>query len=177
MTVTTLRGTCPAKMVGGPMAKQTGEVVTPAPEWLYFGANGGFCYRLDANATPRKIAGRVPALYRYDRQATAEKLKLLGIPLSLVDQAVSDDATALQMTARPEGYRERPEIGGSEVDVRIELHADEWQVWVAGELEHTLPRGSIDPDDAEAVREAAQQAGSDFIKANGSATTIEGELA
>lgn len=157
--------TVAARLVGGPVARQTGEVVAPPPEWVYFGPSGGFVYRLDPHATPRKIGGKPAVLYRYDRTATAEKLKLLGVPLALVKEAVRDDQAAKLAAAglEPEGMRERPELAGAEVDVRIELWENEWRVFVAGELEHTVPRGEIDPDDVDAIKELAQQVGKEFI--------------
>lgn len=154
---------------GGPADSFEGEVPAPPPDWLYFGADSGFCYRLDTHATPRRRGGKTVALYRYDRAATREKLQLLGLPLASVELALASDAEVRAMAAAPsiaEGLRSRPELGGYEVDVRIELHEDEWQVWVAGDLQQTVPRGEIDPDDVDRIRELAQTAGSEFIAHN-----------
>lgn len=148
------------------MARQSGEVKSPPPEWLYFGREGGFVYHLDERSSPRKIGGKPVALYRYDRAATREKLTLLGIPLGLVQQAVESDEEARLQVAYEEGMRDRPEIAGTEVDVRIELWEDEWRVFCAGELAHTVPRGEIDPEDVDAIRELAQQIGQEYVEAS-----------
>lgn len=160
-------GTAFATMIGGPLGGQDGEVVKPPPEWLYFGREGGFCYRLDNRTTPKKRQGQPVAAYRYDRKATHEKLLLLGFPIGVAEQAVSDDETALRATAL-EGQpflRERPELGGAEVDVVVELHEDEWRVLVGGDVQHTVARSAIDPEDHESIGELARQVGAEFIKA------------
>lgn len=159
-------GVVPARLVGGPMSRQSGEVTQPPPQWLYFGADAGFCYRLDERSNPRKVRGKPVAVYRFDRAATREKLQLLGLPLQAVELAVASDQEGLLATAMPEGLRSRPELGGHEVDVRIELHDDEWRVFAAGELQQTIPRGEIDPEDVDRIRELAQQVGSEFIAHN-----------
>lgn len=156
------QGTVKAKMYGGPVARQAGEVLAPPPEWLYFGSEGGFCYRLDNHATPR--GGGV--IYRYDRDATRAKLAHLGVPLSLVAVAVSDDATAISLASATgdEGITDRPEIAGHEVGVRLDLYADEWHVYAGGELVEKVPRGDLDPGDRDAVQSYAEQVGREFIE-------------
>jgi hypothetical protein len=153
-------GTVKARMIGGPVARQSGEVVAPAPDWLYFGREGGFCYRLDPHATGRKGA----VTYRYDRDATRAKLKHLGVPLDLVSLAVDDDDYARIMSA--DGITQRPEIAGAEVQVTVECWPAEWRAIVNGETYDVKTRDAIDPEDHDAISGWAEEVGRDYIAAH-----------
>lgn len=154
--------TIAAKMVGGPVGRQTGEVVTKGgqpPERLFFGASGGFVYVLDKHATPRKVGGKPTCVYRYNREETAAKLKHLGVPLTLVADAVDDTAMGIMAMA---GLIERPEIAGYEVRVTVERYADRWDALIEGEVVDTLPRDEISDDDTEALEQWVQQVGEQY---------------
>lgn len=158
MTVARGTGTVAARLVGGPMAKQSGEVVAPPPTELAFGANGGFVYTLDTQHSQRTPSGKPVATYRYDRAKTRAKLQLLGVPLQLVSTAVSDDEYA-RVLAAESSVLDRPELGGFELPVRIELHADEWRAYVADQLEDTKPREEIVDGDVDALSAWAEELG------------------
>lgn len=139
-------------MIGGPMSRQSGEVVAPPPDVLTFGREGGFIYKLDRQAS----AGQRGVVYRYDKAATSAKLRAIGMPLELVAQATSDDTLAMLAA---QGLIEREELAGIEVAVRIELHADEWRAFAADELVDTKPRDELSPDDHDSIKGWAEAIG------------------
>lgn len=154
--------TTKARMIGGPAGGQAGEVTTPPPPTLTFGAEGGFIYSLDPEAS-RNGRGVV---YRYDKRLTRHALMGLGLPLADVEVAVGNSQVAQHMAAL--GLAARPETGGYEVGVTVTLEGEVWRAYAdeGRVLMDEKPREDLDPstpDGKDALQAWAQQVGVAYI--------------
>ncbi len=139
--------TRPATLIGGPADGLDGEAVSPLPDVLLMGANGGFVYRLDTVKD-----GRVR--YRYDPKGTRARLLDLGMHPDLLRQVDQDPAAA--QLARVGGRLEPQEQ--TAFDVQIHRHADRWELHVGGRLVEQQPRAAFADDDTEALKQWAEAA-------------------
>lgn len=137
----------PAHLRGGPMDGHDGEVVTPSPEIVTMGANGGFIYRL---------AGIKDGVvqYRYDAPASRRALVAAGVAPSLAAFAV-DDTHAANLLLN--GSTPDPGETGMQVPVEVKRYSDRWELWanVNGKdvLVEKLPRSAFPDDDSDGIKQ------------------------
>lgn len=142
----------PAHLRGGPLDGHDGEVVTPSPDTLSMGAQGGFIYRLQG------LKGGV-LQYAYDAPASRRALVAAGVAPSLAsfaDVGSSYEAGLLLNGAQPE-----PE--GVSITADVKRYADRWELWASVEgapavLLEQLPRSAFPDDDSDGLREWVEAA-------------------
>lgn len=138
--------TRPAHLIGGPLDGHDGEVVTPAPEHLLMGENGGFVYRLET------IKDGV-VRFRYDPKGTRARLTDLGLHPNLLDAADDrDTAGLLAAGARLDGAPQ------TAFDVQIHRFEDRWELHVGGTLVEQQPRAAFGDDDTNGLAQWAEAA-------------------
>jgi hypothetical protein len=137
----------PAVLLSGPLDGQGGEVVSPLPDHLAMGENGGFIYRLD---TVKDGVVR----FRYDPRATRARLTDLGLHPDLLRQV--DDDPAAQQLARTGGHLEPQQQ--TAFDVQIRRFDDRWELHVGGTLVEQQPRAAFRDDDTDALAQWAESA-------------------
>lgn len=139
--------TRPARLIGGPLDGHDGEVVTPAPEHLLMGENGGFVYRLET------IKDGI-VRFRYDPKGTRARLTDLGLHPDLLRQV--DEDPAAQQLARTGGHLEPQQQ--TAFDVEIHRFDDRWELHVGGTLVEQQPRAAFGDDDTDALAQWAESA-------------------
>lgn len=135
-----------AQLHGGPYDGEVGETVSPLPDPLLLGDNGGFVYRLQGVKD-----GQVR--YRYSPSETRRRLLDLGVHPSLAAQAGERDtgrALAVGASLTPDQ--------GSAFTAEVQRFPDRWELKVNDTLVERLPRAAFGDDDTAGLAQWAEAA-------------------